>query len=450
MLSAPASRLNFHQAFSQHGLKTWHLIWPVIIANMSLPLLNLADAAILGHLDSNVYLAGIATGSSLFAYVFWGFNFLSMGISGFASQSYGRREYSDILVLLKKYAIVASCLITLLLILHRILIDTGIDLIAPPAGAATEAKTYLYIRAIGVPAIVFNSMLLGFFVGLQNTRIGLYSVSLTQVLNIGLNFVLVFGFGFKTAGIAIGTVISEYLGLLLVLWQLRRTMHTLDSKSSKTNAINWQWQSFTPIFKVSSNLFIRSFVLLSGFVWFNRMAAQLGSTALASNALLLAFVTLISNFLDGTAAAAEAQTGHAIGQKDQNLLRQTWLVSGVLNLGSMLSLSLLIYFGGDNLLQVMTNQDDVILLAEPLLLYVSLLPLTGGIAFWLDGVFIGARQSSAMRNSVLTAFLCFVSASLLLPLSSANLWLAFNSLFIVRSLWLLTVFYKKILRLNFA
>jgi MATE family multidrug resistance protein len=437
--------LNFFSSreFRQQTRKTWQLAWPVMLANLSLPLLNLADTAILGHLDSSIYLAGIAAGSSLFAFVFGGIVFLRMGLSGFISQAYGKKDIAGVLIFLKQYLIVSAALVFLLLVFHRMLITTGIGLISPPDDAATEAILYLQIRSLGIPAIVFNSVLLGFFVGLQNTKVSLYSISLTQILNIALNFIFVFGFGYKTAGIAIGTVISEYLGLFLVLWQLKRTLIRLKSNTNTPSKIRWHWPAFKPIFYVSSNLFVRSFLLLSIFVWFNRLAAEQGTLALASNAILLTFLTLISNFLDGIAAAAEAQTGHAIGRQDRRLLIQVWQVSGLMNLFFMLTLSCVFLICGESFLGLLTNQDNIKIYSSNLIPYVALLPISSGIAFWLDGIFIGSKQSKAMRDSVISSFICFIGLTQVMPLNMARLWLLFNLFFLVRSLWLLTVFYKK-------
>lgn len=426
-------------------LRTWALAWPVILANLSLPLLSLADAAILGHLPDPVFLAGVTAAGSLMAYIFFGFNFLSMGLSGFTSQSLGRNDIDELIIVLKRYALVAAVLIVMTLLIHPWLIRFGLWLISPPEAVAEQSKIYLTIRMLGVPAIVFNITLLGFFIGMQNTRVSLYSLSITQVLNIILNAVLVFGFGLETAGIAIGTVISEYLGLLLVLWHLRRTMRKLKTQQSdQPPKLRLVWQDFRPIFQVSRHLFVRTFTLLSAFLWFNRVAAGFGELALAANGVLLAFFTLISHFLDGTAAAAEAQTGHAYGKNDAQKLRLVWQVSAVMTTGFMVLLSSLFLFFGPTFVDLLSNQPSVIAYATEQLPWVILLPLTGGLAFWLDGVFIGARRSSDMRNSVLIAFAVFFISSLIWADSHTALWVCFNLFFATRSLWLLTVFYKNL------
>ncbi len=429
--------------FYSQLIKTWKLAWPVIIANLALPLLGLADATILGHLDDSVYLAGVTVGSSIIAYVFWGFNFLSMGLSGFTSQSLGSHNYAQIVNQLKRYSIVAGVLIFCLLLCNRLYINGGLAMIGAQQAVHEQADIYLTIRMLGVPAIVFNSMLLGFFIGLQNTRISLYTLSLTQVANIGLNCLFVFGLGYKTAGIAIGTVISEYVGLILILWQLKRTFSASQYKINRSS-LKFIWSDFFAIFHVSSHLFIRSFVLLTGFLWFNRMSANFGELTLAANGILLAFFTLISHFLDGTAAAAEAQTGHAFGENNKTKLNLIWASSALLTFIFMLFLAITIYCFGDVFLQLLTNQQGIIDIAQQQLIWVSCLPISGGIAFWLDGVFIGARRSKDMRNSVLIAFFVFALGSYLFSTTNALLWMFFNVFFVIRSMWLITVFYKEL------
>ena len=422
--------------------RTWSLMWPVMLANLSLPLLGLVDTAVLGHLDDSVYLAGVALGSSLMAFVFWGFNFLSMGLSGFTSQAYGARDPGQLRTLLAQYSLVALALISLVLLLHPWLISAGLDFMNASAGATAEAKLYLSIRVWGVPAQIFNTMLLGFFTGMQNTRISLYTVSLAQLINLFLDVLLVYGFGLTTAGIALGTVTSEYLALGLVLWMLRRTLRKLQPGLDRS--LLKQLAAYRAIFSVSASLFLRTFLLLSGFAWFNRLGAQLGNDVLAANAILLTFLTLISNTLDGSAAASEAQVGLAIGRGQRDRLRTVLWTTGLSALGLMAAMSLVFALGGGTIINLLTGQAALEQLAGAYLIWIIVLPLTGGPAFWLDGVFIGARLTDQMRNGVLFGFALFIVASLTLPSGNHWLWLSFSLLFAGRSLWMLTVFWRRL------
>jgi MATE family multidrug resistance protein len=296
----------------------------------------------------------------------------------------------------------------------------------------------------GVPALVLNSLLLGFFIGMQNTKIGLQTVAISQIANIGLNLLFVYGFGMNIDGIALGTVISEYLGLSLILWQLRRTLRHEEFSRALRLPFSLHWSDIAPIFQVSSHIFVRTFVLLFSFLWFNRMSAELGSSVLAANGLLLQFFYFIAHFLDGTAAAAEAQTGHAIGSENKILKRQVFKTTFLLTAVFMISMSVFFGLFGSTFLIWLNNQNDVLFEANQVIWLIAWLPITGGIAFWLDGVFIGARESKSMRNSVLVGFMSFFVISLFFATTNSALWLSFHCMFLMRSIWLLTVFYKKV------
>jgi MATE family multidrug resistance protein len=425
-------------------LKTWSLAWPVILANMSMPLLGLTDAAILGHLDNSLYLAGVTAGLALMAYVFGGFNFLAMGLSGFTSQLLGQNNFAQLRLTLFRYLILAVALIILFLLFSPVFISFGLDFISPPQQVAEQAAIYLEIRMFGVPALVLNSLLLGFFIGMQNTKIGLQTVAISQLANIGFNLWFVYGLGWQIAGIAWGTVISEYLGLTLILWQLWRTFQRKDLKTAQRLPLTLDWADFAPIFQVSSHIFVRTFVLLTSFLWFNRVSAELGASVLAANGLLLQFFYFIAHFLDGTAAAAEAQTGHAIGSGNQQLKRQVFKTTFVLTAIFMITMSAFFWLFGSAFVGLLNSQVDVLAQANQVIGLIAWLPITGGIAFWLDGIFIGARETKSMRNSVVSAFLFFFLVSWLFAHTNTWLWISFHCMFLIRSLWLLMVFYKRV------
>jgi len=426
----------------QAWVRTWGLMWPVMLANLSLPLLGLVDTAVLGHLDDSVYLAGVALGSSLMAFVFWGFNFLSMGLSGFTSQAWGARDAGRVRTQLAQYSLVALGLISLVVLSHGWLIDRGLAFMGASAEVTHEADRYLSIRIWGVPAQVFNTMLLGFFTGLQNTRISLYTVSLAQMVNLVLNVVLVYGVGMTTDGIALGTVISEYLALALVLMTLRKTLKGLAPGLDR-NLLK-RLSAYRAIFSVSFSLFLRTFLLLMGFAWFNRLGAQLGDLVLAGNAILLTFLTLISNTLDGSAAAAEAQVGMATGRGSPRLLSQVLWTTGWSAAGLMVLMTLAFGALGGVIIDLLTSQLDLQQQADRYRVWITLLPVIGGLAFWLDGVFIGARRTSDMRNGVIAGFVVFVLASQWLPSGNHWLWFGFSLLFLTRSMWMLAIFWFRV------
>jgi MATE family multidrug resistance protein len=421
-------------------------MWPVMLANMSLPLLGLVDTAVLGHLEDSIYLAGVALGASLIVFVFLGFNFLAMGLSGFTSQAKGANDPTQIRTQLAQYSLVAGGLSILVLLAQAWLIEFGLAFMQASDAASAEANIYLNIRIWGVPAQIFNSMLLGFFVGLQNTRISLVTVSVAHIVNLILNITLVYGFGMTTDGIALGTVISEYIALTLVLFTLWRALNRLPPGLDKHRLRTLK--AYSKIFSVSFSLFIRTFLLLMGFAWFTRLSAAMGDSVLAANAVLLAFLTVISNSLDASAAAAEAQVGLAIGQHNPERLKEALWTTGWCAFGLALALALIFGVLGNAMLALLTSQQDLRQQASAYLPWVAVLPVIAGLAYWLDGVFIGARQTAQMRNGVMIGFISFVLLSQVLPATNQALWLSFSTLFAARSLWMLYIYWRRVLPLT--
>jgi MATE family multidrug resistance protein len=246
-----------------------------------------------------------------------------------------------------------------------------------------------------------------------------------------------------TDGIALGTVMSEYLALTLVLIMLRRSLKRLSP------GVYWprlsSLRAYGAIFSVSFSLFLRTFVLLAGFAWFNRLSAQLGDTLLAANAMLLVFLTLISNTLDGSAAAAEAQVGMAVGQRQPKRLGAALWTTGWAAVALISALALFFAGLGGVIIQGLTSQPELAATALQYRYWVIALPLLGGIAFWLDCVFIGARRTADMRNGVIAGFAVFWLASHQWSHTNHGLWVSFLLLFATRSGWMLWIFWRHVL-----
>jgi len=426
--------------------QVWSLAWPVMLANITFPLLGLVDTAVMGRLDGHEYLAGVAIGASIMTFIFWGFSFLAMGVSGQVSQAFGAGQNSLIKIHLVRYLFVAGGLSALLMLVHRPLIDWSLDWMGASDLVSEQAKIYLSIRVLGIPAILFSITCLGWFVGMQNTRVALSTRMIAQVVNIVLDVVFVMALHWQVAGVAWGTVIAEYLAALLVLLAVMKHSKTLPG-------ITWSEvfhkEAFKRIFATGQALLSRTFVLLFTLAYFNHLGAGISDSILAANAILLTFHNVISTALDGFADAGEALTGRAIGAKSRPQLIAAWRTTGVLSAGLALMLSLGFWLLGEQLIAILTNQADLQSIAKDYLPWLCLMPLWGFVAFWLDGVFVGAHLSRQMRNAViLPFFLFFLPATLWFqPLDNHLLWLLFSLYFLFRSLLMLrywTVFYHRL------
>lgn len=399
---------------------------PSIVSNITVPLLGLIDVAITGHLGSAAYIAAIAVGGMLFNIIYWMFAFLRMGTSGMTAQAYGARRLDDALAHLLRSTLIALGISLLLIVLQVPVRELALALIQPEAEVAGYARTYFNICIWGAPPSLLLFALSGWYVGMQNTRIPMFVAIVQNVANILLSLLFVYGMGMRIEGVALGTVLAQYTGLLAALgllqrFYLPRLHHHFQRKGVLTR------QNLMRFFRINRDIFLRTLCLIGVHFFFIAAGARFGSTVLAVNALLMQLFTLYSYFMDGFAYAGEALVGKAIGARNPGLCQAVirrlfrW---GVL----MVVLFTLVYaLFGLPFLGILTDDAGVLLAARQYWYWVLLFPLCGMGAFIWDGIFIGATSTRYMLLAVFLAMLLFVGLyHLTAPLLGAHaLWLAF-------------------------
>lgn len=394
---------------------------PMILANVSVPLVGIADSAAVGHLDDPVSLAGVAVGATVFSVLFTALNFLRMGTTGLAAQAHGARDETAGGDTLRQGLVVALALAALLLLAAGPLESLALALIAPGPAVGAEASHYILVRLWGAPATLSLFVLTGWFIGRGDARSPLAIVLTVNLVNIALDFVLVWGIGMRAEGVAAATATSEYLGLalgLVLAW--RRLGRRL-----------WRGDGRRPDYRrylaLNFPLFVRTTALMLSFAFLTAMGARFGPAVLAANALLLNFLYFASYALDGFANAAESLVGRAFGARDPVLLRQAIRLSAQWTLGVAVLLSVTFAAGGWLAIDLMTSQQSLRELARIYLPWLVLGPLVGCWAYLFDGVFVGATLTRQMRDTMLFAALVVYLPAwwLLRPLGNHGLWLAF-------------------------
>ena len=202
--------------------KILDLAIPNIISNISIPLLGIVDMALMGHLESDVYIGAIALGSLIFNFIYWSLGFLRMGTSGFTAQARGRRDLPEAILVFSRAAFIAIVMSLLLLVLQGPIESLSFLVLKGETQVEELAMTYFRIRIWAAPAALGQFALLGFFLGMQNARLPMIVLVLTNVINIGCNFFFVMKLGMGSDGVALGTVIAQYSGLLIAIFFLRR------------------------------------------------------------------------------------------------------------------------------------------------------------------------------------------------------------------------------------
>lgn len=425
------------------------LAFPIILANASVPLLGLADTAAIGQTGTAADLGAIALASLVFSFVYWGFGFLRMGTTGFIAQAAGAKETDEMHALLFRAVLLGLVIGIGLILLQTWIGETALFLMSASDEVKTSVEDYFYIRIWGAPATLITFSLLGTFIGMGWTRYLLWTQLFLNGLNIVLNVTFVVGFGLGVKGIALGTIVAEWLTLFLASYLLMRKMG-LDKPIIRIQQLQsriFDKGKLIALVRVNTDIMIRTLALISGFAWFANQGAKFGDATLAANHVLLQFVSLSAFFLDGYAHVAEMLTGQAYGAKNKPVFIREVKHSTALAAATALLLAITVYALGDLLIPLLTKDAQVQAIASRHSMYASLYILVSFAAFQLDGIFIGVTKSKEMRNATLLALVVFIGAETILSNSyqNAGLWAAFIVYVVVRAMGL-GAYYPRILR----
>jgi MATE family multidrug resistance protein len=430
----------------QAGIATrvWSLAWPMILANLSVPLLGLVDTAILGHLSDSRYLSAVAISTSLLAFLYWGFGFLRMGTTGASAQLLNKPKDANALLL--KAAALSLVIALLIWIAGLALSNLGLQLMNTPDSLLDLARSYLHIRLFSAPAVLCTYVIVGWLIGRQQTRWPLIIAVTTNGVNIGLDWLFIIGLDMSSDGAALASAIAEYCGLLIGLWAVRRAII-----ANLHQGLRYSWQ-YGPALKqlLNSNihLFIRTAALLFSFAFFTAQGATFGEATLAANAILLQLMLVSAYGMDGFAHAAEALIGDAFAQGKRGELARICLCCARYCFATAVLASVLLWLGEGRILDLMTDIDAVRLMASAHYGWLILLPLLCAPSYLLDGIFIGALKTQAMQWSMLASVMLIYLPVWLLSkeLGNHGLWLSFCAFNLARSLSLSLVFKSSILK----
>lgn len=410
--------------FSPQHKDVWRIAAPMILSNISVPLLGMVDTGVVGHLGDAAYLGAVAIGSTIFAFLYAGFNFLRMGTTGIAAQQFGARDEGGLKVSLGQALIVALTIAAVLVLSQVPVAAVSMRLLGATADIALYASEYFHIRIWSAPATLANYVLIGWFLGLQNARVPLYIVLAINVTNIVLDIVFVVVLDMKVDGVAAASVIAEFTGLavgsVFAASQLRRFDGRLVvAKLTRITA-------YTAFFAVNAHLLVRTMALMFTFAFITAAGARLGERVLAANAVLINLLHLMSFALDGFAHAAEALVGRAVGARDPAAVARAVSLSLRWSLYVSVLFSAFFLVGGDFLIRLLTDLPGVIEVARQYLPWLVLLPVVAVWSYLYDGVFVGATRAREMRDIMLiSSFLVFVPAWFVFRfLGNHGLWLA--------------------------
>lgn len=397
---------------------------PIIVANVTTPLIGIVDTAVLGQLDDPHYIGAVAVGAMIFNMIYWAFGFLRMGTTGLTAQAEGSGDRDEVAAALVRALLIAAICGLALIVLQWPLSAVAFGLIGGSEPVEAGAAGYFTIRIWSAPAALANYALLGWFIGRGRAGTAMTLQILLNGTNAALDalFVLVFDWG--VTGVAVGTLLAEVFAVVCGLWFARRMLRHAGANVSRERALNRA--ALRRVVSVNADIMIRTLSLLFAFSWFTAQSANAGDVTLAANTILMHLVSFAAYFLDGFAFSAETLVGQAIGARRQRRFQQAVLLTSIWAAVLSISLGAAFWLFGGTLIDGLTVNGEVRAEARLYLLWAAIIPVISFPCFQLDGIFIGATRSADMRNMALLSLAIYLTAwAVFTPIwGNHGLWLA--------------------------
>lgn len=415
-------------------VKIWSIAWPAILANISIPLLGIVDAALLGHLDSSSHLAAVAVGGAILSFLYWGFSFLRMGTTGEVARACGAGDGERARIALGRAAVLALAIAVMLLLLQGPLLAAGFAIMDPRPELRSLGERYAELRLWSAPAVLLTYTAVGWFIGHQDTRWPMRIVIVTNVANIALDALFILGLQLASEGAAYATVIAEYLGLGMALYGLRDLWRARPGPEFSAALVDLR--AYMKLLRSNVELFLRTLTLLFAFALFTASGEKLGPDVVAGNAIMMQFLLFAAFALDGFAYAAEGLAGEALGGGNTARFYRVSHRCALWTGTAALLISALILLGRPFIFPVLTALPAVLEVMQAQGLWLVLLPLVAAPSYLLDGLFIGAGATRAMMITMLLSALGVYLPALYLSqgLGNHGLWLAFTAFNAMRGL----------------
>ncbi len=419
---------------------------PVFFSNLAIPLVGIVDTGLMGNLGETKYLAATSIATSVMTMVIWSFGFLRMGTVGIVSQAYGRGDYREIVRTILRNFVIAM-VIALAIIILKPLINISIQhFFNTSAETQNLINTYLNVRVFSVPAELAIYILVGFYLGIQKTKISSFMIVTLSILNIVFSSVLVLSYNLDVFGVALGTLFASFITVIifsLFTYQFIIKKFKLIPRFEKIVVKSKLFK----LFNINLDIFIRTLFVTFSFLWVTYLGSKLGEDYLAVNTILMQFIILAAFFLDAYAFSTEGVVGFTIGRKIKNsflyVVKNSIQISFITAL--IISVVYIIFF--KQIINIITDIELLRFISYKHFLWIIIIPPIASFCYQLDGIFIGASQTKEMRNAMIFSVISFIIISIYSTkyFSNHGLWFSLLCFMILRSLTL-KFYFNKILR----
>jgi MATE family multidrug resistance protein len=410
---------------------------PIFFSNIALPLVGLVDTGLMGHLSNAKFLSAISIATAVITMIFWSFGFLRMGTVGLVAQALGRKDYNEIIFVFIRNLILALFIGLIIIFFKEPIVFLIEHFFKTSEETNSLINQYISIRILSAPAELVIYVLAGLYLGLQKTITSSLMISIFCFGNIILSTLFVVHLDLEIFGVAAGTTIAAYSTVIIFLiftyFLLRNKL-----KISITHKRIFDTKKLFKLFNINVDIFIRTILLTSSFLWMTYQGSKLGENYLAINAILMQFVMLASFFLDSYAFSTEAVIGYTIGKKAKNSFLTVVSNSFQLSIFSGLIISIIYLFTFQLIINELTDLDYLRFLTFNYIIWIIIIPPVASVCYQFDGIFIGASQTAEMRNGMIVSVILFILSSQFLVSNFGNhgLWLSLLFFMIIRSITL--------------
>jgi putative MATE family efflux protein len=386
---------------SPHDRRIFTLAIPALGALAAEPLYVLVDTAIVGHLGTT-QLAALAIAATVLTTAFTIFNFLTYGTTAHVARLHGAGREDDA-ALVGSQALWLSVFIGLAIVTLAILLaPAAVHLMGGEGEVAEQAVLYLRIAALGAPFFMLSTAGQGYLRGIEDLRTPLAILVVAHAVNIVLELLFVYGFGWGLAGSAWGTVIAQAgMGAAFVVVQRRA---------------GWQrpsWARIRPLMRIGSHIAVRTTALLGSFLVASAVLARVSPAALGAHQIAFQLFVFLALLLDALAIAAQVIVGGLLGAGDAGAARGASLrvIGWSVVVGALFGVVLLAL--GEVIPRAFTSDEAVIAQAHEIWWVFALLMPANGAVFALDGILIGAGDTRFLMWGMLSAAAVYIPVALL-------------------------------------
>ena len=419
---------------------------PVFFSNLAIPLVGMVDTGLMGNLEETKYLAATSIATSVMTMIIWSFGFLRMGTVGIVSQAFGRGDYREIVKTLLRNFLIAM-IIAATIIIFKPLIYISIQHFFNTSQETQELiNTYLSVRVFSVPAELAIYILVGFYLGIQKTKISSSLIVVLSILNIVLSSLFVLTYNLNIFGVVLGTLLASYITLIIFIIFTYKFIIKKFKIIPKFEKLIIK-SKLLKLFNINLNIFIRTLFLTFSFLWVTYLGSKLGEDYLAVNTILMQFIILAAFFLDAYAFSTEGIVGFTIGRKNKSSFLSVVKNSIEISFFTALLVSFLYLIFFKDIINLITSIEILRFISYKHIFWIIIIPPIASFCYQLDGIFIGASQTREIRNAMVVSVLLFIGISIYLTRFFENhgIWFSLMLFMVIRALTL-QFYYKKILR----